>query len=430
MTRFVGLDFGTTNSAIAVAQTDGSVRLAKFTENNRLVETFRSILYFFHPLDPDAGNRFVASGPAAIEAYLKADPRGRLIQSLKSFLATRTFTQTVLYKSFYKLEDLIGVIIQELRSAAEDQFGGLEKSVVVGRPVRFSGAMSQEDDSFATTRLETAVKHAGFEDVYFEYEPVAAAYKYEQQLDHDELVLIADFGGGTSDFSLLRLGPSMRLGENRQRDILGTDGVAIAGNDFDSRLIRHLVAPELGLGAQYVSHNKVLPVPASLFKELERWHYLSFLKTKQTMNMLNRIKLESMEPGKIESLIHLINDDLGFKLYRAIESTKVELSALENSTFVFVDPPVAITKDITRSKFETWISPYITEMAECIDRLLGKCNIAASDVDSVFMTGGSSFVPAVRHLFAEKFGADRLKGGGELTSVAEGLGLRALSLFA
>jgi hypothetical chaperone protein len=174
--------------------------------------------------------------------------------------------------------------------------------------------VSPEDDAFATGRLKRAVQQAGFEEIYFEYEPVAAAYKYEQELDHDELVLIADFGGGTSDFSLLRLGPSMRFKEHGYRDILGTDGVAIAGNDFDSKLIRHLVAPELGLGAQYLSHNKLLPVPTSLFKELERWHYLSFLKTRQTMNMLNRIKLESSEPEKIDNLIHVINDDLGFKL--------------------------------------------------------------------------------------------------------------------
>jgi len=324
---------------------------------------------------------------------------------------------------------LIALILQELRAAAERQFGDLGTSVVVGRPVRFSGAISPEDDEFAMGRLRRAVQQAGFKDIHFEYEPVAAAYKYEQALDHDELVLIADFGGGTSDFSLLRLGPSMRFREHGQRDILGTDGVAIAGNDFDSKLIRHLVAPELGLGGGYLSHNKLLPVPTSLFKELERWHYLSFLKTKKTLEMLNRIKVEALKPKQIESLIHVINEDLGFKLYRAIERTKVDLSDKEASTFIFVDPPVMVQKAITRSKFETWINPYVIEMAGCIDRLLDKCSVTAAQVDSVFMTGGSSFVPTVRRLFADKFGSSKLKGGGELTSVAEGLGLRALSLL-
>jgi len=429
MPRFVGLDFGTTNSAISVAAPDGTVRLATFQEDGRLSETFRSILYFFHPLDRDSGGRFVAAGPAAIESYLKADIRGRLIQSLKSFLATRSFSQTVLYKSFYKLEDLIGLIIRELKSVAENQFGSLEASVVVGRPVRFLGAQNREDDEFAIDRLKRAVLQAGFQEIYFEHEPVAAAYRYEQELDHDELVLIADFGGGTSDFSLLHLGPSVRNGKQGEREILGTDGVAIAGNDFDSKLIRHLVAPELGLGGQYLSHKKLLPVPSSLFKELERWHYLSFLKTKQTMDMLNRIKLEALEPQKIENLIHVINEDLGFKLYRSIEHTKVELSETQTNIFKFVDSPIRIENGVTRSEFESWIGPYIGEMSSCIDRLLEKSHIHATDVDSVFMTGGSSFVPAVRNLFAAKFGASKLKGGGELTSVAEGLGLRAVSLF-
>src|SRR5262249_6738245 len=148
-----------------------------------------------------------------------------------------------------------------------------------------------------------------------------------------------------------------------------------------------------------------------------------------TMDILNRIKLDALEPQKIESLIHLINEDLGFKLYRAIERTKVELSETQTNVFKFVDSPISIENRVTRSEFESWIDPYITEMSSCIDRLLKKSNIAAGDVDSVFMTGGSSFVPAVRNLFAKKFGPSKLKGGGELTSVAEGLGLRAISLF-
>ena len=430
MASFTGLDFGTTNSAVAIASRDGSVRLAKFSEGERLIETFRSILYFFHPLDSEAGDRYVAAGPEAIRAYLRADPRGRLIQSLKSFLASRTFTQTILYKSFYRMEDLIGIIIRELKSAAERQCGDLDGTVVVGRPVRFSGAVTPEDDDFAVTRLRAAVLQAGFDKVHFEYEPVAAAYRYERELDHDELVLIADFGGGTSDFSLLRLGPSMRATEEGSREILGTDGVAIAGNDFDSKLIRHMVGPELGLGAQYRSHNKLLPVPSWLFKELERWHYLSFLKTKRTMSMLERIRIDSLEPEKVENLIHVIKNELGFNLYRAIEKTKVGLSAGEEANFSFVDQPLEITKEIRRAEFETWIETYISALSECVDRLLARCNVLAADVDSVFMTGGSSFVPAVRRLFADRFGDSKLKSGGELTSVAEGLGLRALRMNA
>ncbi|HWX40831.1 MAG TPA: Hsp70 family protein, partial [Blastocatellia bacterium] len=325
-----------------------------------------------------------------------------------------------------------------IRSLAELHFGAPVRSALVGRPVRFVGAESDEDDAFAVGRLRAALGLAGFESIEFELEPVAAAYHDESTLDHDELILIGDFGGGTSDFSLLRLGPAFRTttsGERTRgtrargtREILGTDGVAIAGNDFDSVLVRHLVAPKLGFGTEYRSLGKLLPVPRWIYKEFERWHYLSFLKTRQTMEMLESIKTEALEPEKIEQLIHVIDEELGFQLYRAIERTKVELSARQSSTFVFKDWRVEITEEVTRSQFEALISSYLMEMTDCIDRLLGNCNAAPAEVDSVFMTGGSSFVPAVRLLFAEKFGADKLRGGGELTSVAEGLALRALSL--
>jgi hypothetical chaperone protein len=232
------------------------------------------------------------------------------------------------------------------------------------------------------------------------------------------LVLIADFGGGTSDFSLLMLGPSFRdvrgvktppkgtlpkgAGTTSRargtrtrgtREILGTDGVAIAGNDFDSVLVRHLVAPRLGLGTEYRSLGKLLPVPRWIYKEFERWHYLSFLKTRQTMETLESIKTEALEPKKIEQLIHVIDEELGFQLYSAIERTMVELSVQQSSTFVFKDWRVEITEQVTRSQFEAWISSYLTEMSDCIERLLESCNVAPAEVDSVFMTGGSSLVP-------------------------------------
>jgi hypothetical chaperone protein len=422
----VGLDFGTTNSAIAVALGDDGVKLAKFKENSQSIETFRSILYFFHPYDHEVAHGPVAAGPEAVTAYLSSEPRGRLIQSMKSFLASRLFERTGIYRSFYGIEDLVALVVRELKAAAELQFGRLSASVVVGRPVRFSGAETQEDDLFALERLRRGVLEAGFEEVAFEFEPVAAAYRYEQQLNHDELVLIADFGGGTSDFSLLRLGPSMRAREDDTRQILGTDGVAIAGNDFDSVLVRHLVAPRLGLGTEYESMNKLLPVPAWIYKQFERWHYLSFLKTRETIEMLERIQANALEPERIGNLIQVIEDELGFELYQAIEATKIQLSKQPAAVFTFSHRAIDIHERVTRQDFETWIGPYLTAMRNCIDRLLQSCSVAPSEVDSVFMTGGSSFVPAVRKLFEDTFGPSRLRGGGELTSVAEGLGLRAL----
>lgn len=428
MRRAIGLDFGTTNSTIAVATSEKDIRVAKFEIDGKFTETFRSVLYFYHPLDMDSSRSQVVAGPEAITRYLAADPKGRLLQSLKSFLGSRTFTSTSLYRSAYTLEDLIAVIIRQLKATVERQFGEAGTTVVVGRPVHFSGARNEDDDLFALDRLRKAIKAGGFEQIHFEYEPIAAAYSYEQQLDREQLVLIADFGGGTSDFSLLRLGPSPKSKKSGRRKILGTAGVAIGGNDFDSSIVRQLVSPRLGLNSKYKSHGKLLPTPLSIYKEFERWHYLSFLKNQKTIKMLESIKANALEADKIENLIHIIEYDLGFQLYRAIERTKLNLSSNENSTFVFEGLPADIVCNVTRSEFEAWINGYIKEIDRTVDRLFLNCNVEVKDVDSVFLTGGSSFVPVVRNIFENKFGASRLRSGKELTSIGEGLSLKALEL--
>lgn len=426
--RAIGLDFGTTNSAIALATPDGAV-LATFQDGQRQTTTFRSVLYFDpEDLTPTRKPRAMA-GPEAIRNYIQAGTRGRLIQSLKSFLASPRFAQTTIFNARYTLEDLIATIIRHLREAAEAQFGRLSPHVVVGRPAHFSGAEDDAADARALQRLQTAIEQAGFAHVEFVLEPVAAAYQYEQQLDHDELVLIADFGGGTSDFSLIQLGPGARQRGQRANDILGTDGVALAGDTFDSRLVRHLVAPQLGFGAQYRSmFDKLLPVPAWLYEHLERWHYLSFLKTPKTLETLQQLCFQALEPQKMAALMHVVEADLGYALFQAVEGAKCALSAQEASTLVFDEPPAVINAQVQRAAFEGWIERDIAAMAHCVHGLLSRCGVTAREVDSVFLTGGSSFVPAVRRFFAHHFGATRLRGGEELTAVAKGLALHALAV--
>lgn len=429
MPRVIGLDFGTTNSAIAVSTPDGSTTLATFAGEGYRTTTFRSVLYFDPDiLTPKRKPRAIA-GPEAIDSYLKADTRGRLMQSMKSHLSSRLFRDTYVFGEKYTLEELIAIILCELRAAAEAQFGDLGRRVVVGRPVHFSGAGNADEDAFALSRLRAALQWVGFDEIVFEYEPVAAAYEFESQLDHDELILIADFGGGTSDFSLMQVGPSMRRRGHSARDILGTDGVAIAGDTFDSKIVRHVIAPRLGQGSEYRSpFNRVLPVPAWLYTNLERWHYLSFLKSQKTMRMLAELRLQAFEPEKIAALIHVIEYDLGYHLYRAVEQAKIELSEHETSVLAFRDAALSIEQSVRREQFDDWVAEEIVAIAACLDRLLAQTGVTPSDVGSVFMTGGSSFVPAVRRLFETRFGAARIRSGGELTSVAKGLALRALDL--
>ena len=426
MTKAIGLDFGTTNSAVAIAGLDGAITLARFSED----ATFRSILYFAEANDPRNTRLSVVAGPDAIQSYLNAKTPGRLIQSTKSYLASRLFTQTQIFGETFGLEELIGILLRYLRKVTEAEFGDLGTTLVAGRPVHFSGTRDEADDDFALSRLRSAFANAGFDKVQFLPEPVAAAYKYQQRLTHDELVLIADFGGGTSDFSLVHLQPKRSAKHEPAHKVIGNDGVGIAGDTFDSKLVRNLVAPLLGLGSEYRSQfGKVLPVPNWLYEHLERWHYLSFLKTRKNMGLLRQIQFQALEPEKIAALIDLVDQDLGYRLYRNIEAAKCVLSEQPRTQFRFDEAGIVIENHVNRNEFEDWIDPEVKQIAKCVDRLLVKCNVTTNDVDAIFMTGGSSFVPAIRRVFEQKFPYVPISAGQEFTSVAEGLALHALELL-
>ena len=418
--RSIGIDFGTTNSAIAVAAPGRAPQLATFADGGEHTTTFRSLLY----VDPEAPGANgmpprVSAGAAAIRDYLVTGQRGRLIQSIKAHLGSRLFTSTNLFGVQYRLEDLVGLLVQRLRAAGEADLGDIGRTAVCGRPARFSGAESPEDDAFAEGRLRTALGMAGFDEVVFEFEPVAAALGYRERLDHEELVLIADFGGGTSDFSLVRLSPT-------DAEIVGVDGVAVAGDAFDGRLIRHLAAPGLGLGSEYrTAFGRVLPVPLWLYEKVERWDQLSFLRSRETTEVLERLHHEALEPEKVAALQHLIDGELGFQLHAAVERTKHALSHDEVTTFAFRDPPIDLGSRVARAAMDEWIRHELAAIARTVDALVARIGVAPADVDTVFLTGGSAFVPAVRRLFADRFGAERLRGGEELTTVATGLALRA-----
>jgi hypothetical chaperone protein len=425
--HFAGIDFGTTNSSVALLNPGSGVELASFSFRGAGTASFRSVLYFEQSRTAGGIKRVHAlAGPEAIEHYLEAAEKGRLIQSLKSHLSSRSLTGTEVFGRRYRLEDLLSRIIGDLRKHAEQQFARPVRHAVVGRPVRFVGAESDEDDLFAVSRLREAFALAGFEHVDFEMEPVAAAYSYESTLDHDELILIGDFGGGTSDFSLLRVGPGVRGRGRRPEDLLGNSGVGLAGDAFDARIIRKLVSPALGSNAEARSLNKLLPaVPAWIYANLERWHYLSFLRTNNVREILKSARIRALEPEKIAALIALIEEDLGFQLHQAVQQVKFELSHSQSAEFRFRDGTLDLSIPVTRAEFEAWIVEELRAIEQCVDALLTRTGIHPSEVDRVFLTGGSSFVPAVRRIFASRFGEERIRGGNEFTSVAHGLALRA-----
>ena len=408
----VGIDFGTTNSAVAVASRGQPARVLPLpVPGGGTATTWRTVLCF-EPSDDGVPMRSSA-GAAAIARYADSEGIARFLQSIKSHLASSSFVDTSIFGKRFKLEELIGVYLRALRAASPVDLG---RKAVVGRPVRYWGAEDEADDARAVGRMRTALALAGFDDVTFAYEPVAAAHAYAARLDHDELVLIADLGGGTSDFSIVDVGP--RAGAA----VRATSGVAIAGDAFDARVVDHVVAPPLGKGTRYrVEMGGEAPVPAWIYNALRRWHTLSMLKSPSTTRLLERIADGALAPEAISRLLHVVEDDLGLPLHASIERSKLALSKGDRAPFDFARPGVRISDEIVRAAFDAWIAPDLDAIDAAIDDALTAAGAVPGDIDRVFATGGSSLVPAVRERLAARFGADRLVGGEELTSVAAGL---------
>lgn len=411
MAQYIGIDFGTTNSAIAVASDDGSVRMAALPAPGGTASTWRTVLYF----EPSGQ---LTAGPAAIARYLETQGEGRLVQSIKSHLASESFTTTNICGRRWALEDMIAAYLRKLREACGFELG---RRCVVGRPVRYWGARTEADDERALGRMRAALAKAGFDEVVFEYEPNGAAARYSTLLDHEELIVVADYGGGTTDFSVVRVGPQVPGGA----EILATGGLAVSGDAFDARIIDAVVAPALGRGSRYTDEmGGEAPVPAWLYGHLRRWHYLSFLKSRDTQRLLARVMQGSLAPALIERLITLIEEDLGLALHRGVEGCKVRLTAAELDR-VQLDEGMGLDVAVARADFERWIEEDLVDIDATLADVLARAGIEAGAVDRVFATGGSSLVPAVRGRLAARFGAHKVVGGEELTSVAWGLAVRA-----
>ena len=423
----IGIDFGTTNTSIAAIGPDGTMKLARFPFLGQLTDAYRSLLYFEQTAGKGGAppQTFCWTGPNGIEHYLNSDSQGRLIQSLKSFLAIRDMDGTQVFERKRTIEELISRILSDVRTDASRQFGVDIRHATVGRPVKFVGADNAADDNYAEDRLADAFSLAGFDTIAFELEPVAAAYQYESTLDHDELILIGDFGGGTSDFSLVNVGPTIRERGREDNDLVGNAGVGLAGDAFDAQIVRRLVSPALGSKSWYRSMDKKLPMPAWPYSGLERWHHLSFLKTNEVIQQLEDIKAQALEPGMIDSLMHLIKYDLGYQLHRSVQKLKTQLSVAEEAEFEFQDGDLVIRDTVARTTFEGWIDRELGLISKCVDGLLGSTGVSPQSVDAVFLTGGTSFVPAVRQIFESRFGAAKIRTGNEFTSVAMGLALRS-----
>jgi hypothetical chaperone protein len=410
MVRAIGVDFGTTNSVVALLHENGSVTTQRHMASPALLDVFRSVLCFWTEEGRGRSVLRQAAGPAAIAAYLEDPLDSRLIMSMKTYLAQKSFSETRIFGQPFTLERLIGRFLRVLLCDI-----GAAPRLIVGRPVRFAGEFA--DEALGAARLRGAYAEAGLSEVTLALEPEAAGWRFAQTLTEPATVLIGDFGGGTSDFSVLRFEPGARMTP------LGHAGIGIAGDVFDYRIINHVIAPLLGKGDSYRVMGKPLPVPPEYYSGFARWHLLSLMRTPRTLRSIAEVARTAEHPERLRHLIALIEDGLGFELYQAVSGAKAALSHADSTVLRFNHKDLAIEQSITRADFESWIAGDLGRLGATVDQALQAAGLPHTAVDRVFLTGGTAFVPAVRRLFAERFGAGRMAGGGEFVSVAEGLAL-------
>jgi len=415
----VGIDFGTSNSAAAIPGAgDEPARVLAIDERATDMRLLRSVLFF-----PD-GSTGILAGEAAIESYLR-DFEGRFLQSIKTFLPSTAFTHTEIRRKTWRLEQLIAVLLGKIRESVERAVSGALTHTVFGRPAVFSP--DPEKDALAQTRLATAAGLAGFPHPVFVIEPIAAALRYEESLDRDEVVLVGDFGAGTSDFTLMRLGPSRRHALDRRDDVIASSGVYVGGDRFDAAIVEHRLLPLFGAGSTYATLFRRTELPHWMTRKLLAWHELSMLREKSNLEFLQSAVKTSDKPRELQNLVTLAEENLAFHLYRAVEEAKRILSDGDQARISFHEADIDIEASVTRAEFERWTAPLRAELLLAVDRCLARAHGRVPD--AVFLTGGSSKIPSVRQAFAERFGEGRLREGDAFTSVAAGLG-RAAGLLA
>jgi len=414
-----GIDFGTSNSAAAIpGRGDEPARVLSIDRRATDARLLRSVLFF-----PD-GSTEILAGAAAIDAYLR-DFEGRFLQSIKTFLPAISFKHTEIRRKTWRLEQLIAVLLAKIRESVEREVSGKLTHTVFGRPAVFSP--DPEKDAIAQTRLATAAELAGFENPVFVIEPIAAALRYEESLDRDEIVLVGDFGAGTSDFTLMRLGPSRRHSLDRRDDVIASSGVYVGGDRFDAAIVEHRLLPLFGAGATYATLFKRTELPHWMTRKLLAWHELSMLREKSNLDFLHNAVKTSDKPRELQNLVTLAEENLAFHLYRVVEEAKRVLSDGDQASISFHEADIDIEVEVGREEFERWTEPLRAELLRAVDRCLASAR--GSLPDAVFLTGGSSKIPSVRKAFADRFGESRLREGDAFTSVAAGLG-RAAGLLA
>ncbi len=463
---FCGVDFGTTNSSVALANAR-SVRVLDLDEANDNVTLLPSLLYISREGERIVGRNaadafiernvdrevvlrqidlgisiegYVASEPDKSEAYrpgpepdqrreavraqatVEVNSPGRLFQSLKSSLRFDGFRSTEVFGEHFQIEELTAMILAPIKEAADRAVGASIERAVFGRPVRFSHRPSE--DRLAEDRLRRAAQIAGFHDVAFFYEPVAACVEYAVAADRKQRLMVVDIGGGTCDVCIMEFGgaasEAQRLANSR---ILSVSGIPTAGDAVDRDLIRAKLYPSFGCNARYGPSQ--LPMPQYLFKGIAEWQNLYKLNTEDIINWLIAAEASSDQPQCLRALRYLIQNNYGYPVRRIVEAAKKRLSFEPEAIVDIHHGPIAISEQVTRDEFNTIIEETLEEMMACVEEAENAAQLRPSQIDLVLTTGGTSLIPAVRRMLEARYGADRIRQRDTFSSVAMGLAIVA-----
>jgi hypothetical chaperone protein len=439
MTIKVGIDFGTSNSGVAVY--DGQhVRLLPLDPKNVLPEVVKTVLYITRDYRCSIGQeavenyyrdnvnrqrRYVKQWAGEIDVrgsdmhyvrdiyvYVDELKPGRLLQYLKTSLRKDTYKGTYIFERYYTVRDLVQTYLSLLKHRAENILGESIYAATLGRPVKFSE--SPDQDHKAVEILREAAYEAGFKEVDFEMEPIAAALDYEQQITKPQNVLIFDFGGGTLDIAI------MRLGDPDKREVFASGGVDIAGSDFDRAIIEKRMLSHFGLG--HVKHH---PEILEMIHAIPDWMALPELGTPINQNILEKAIHAGTAPVQLKALQGLIYNDLAFTFYNRVEAGKIALSDDGATVISLDDKNISLWELYTRHQFETDIQHYLIAVEKVLLDTVAASGLEPGAINAVVKTGGSSNIPLFTEMLIRIFGAERVKASNAFSSVAAGLAIKA-----
>lgn len=447
-----GLDFGTTNSTVGAGGTEG-IKILPIDPKAKNNFTLRSIIH----IDPTFEN--LSFGEEAISSYIKSiaehkgaekktiftgkkiqidkpitgtggwagtmmvDEKfevdmaegGRLMQSLKSALALSYLSEFLVFDRKFSIEKILSFILGDIKDRSDKLVQAEVRNVVIGTPVNFVG----DNNELARKRLHSSAKMAGFKNIEFEYEPIGAAWSYIHDNPSTEAIaFIFDFGGGTLDLSVVKF---------PQKKILANHGVPIGGDLLNSDIFYAKLFSHFGGDATFGEHN--ITLPRHLINSLKAWYNISQLKTQETLAAITDLKYRSSDKKALSNLYELINRNLGFALYEAIDKAKIELSSKQESNIKFDSEQINIKEVLTKTQFEHIIAHELKEVRKAIKTTLALAEVKPSDINLVVTTGGSSLIPAVINTLESVLGKNKIVAQDPFTSVASGLTLRAQEVF-